>query len=149
MIRLLPFIVLFFFGSQLLLAQNEKLQLSIIISGENQQKMKGVTVKSSQNSAVTDENGIATLFLSEGKHSIKISHSNYQEKELDVNLNSSKTLNFQLQPIDKLEEIIIFSKEGKGLTTIDRKENGTLTTMKLHRSMEFLYRPFNATSTSK
>ena len=82
MIRLLPFIVLFFFGSQLLLAQNEKLQLSIIISGENQQKMKGVTVKSSQNSAVTDENGNATLFLSEGKHHIKIIHSNYQEKEV-------------------------------------------------------------------
>lgn len=124
MIRLLPFIVLFFFGSQLLLAQNEKLQLSIIISGENQQKMKGVTVKSSQNSAVTDENGNAILVLSEGKHHIKITHSNYQEKEFDVNLNSSKTLNFQLQPIDKLEEIVIFSKEGKGLTTktiIDRK----------------------------
>ena len=124
MIRLLTFIILFFFGSQLLLAQNEKLQLTISISGGNQQKLKGVTVKSSQNSAVTDENGNATLVLSEGKHHIKIIHSNYQEKELDVNLNSSKTLNFQLQPVDKLEEIVIFSKEGKGLTTktiIDRK----------------------------
>ena len=124
MIRLLTFTILFFFGSQLLLAQNEKLQLSISISGENQQKLKGVTVKSSQNSAVTDENGVATLVLSEGKHHLKIIHSNYQEKELDVNLNSSKTLNFQLQPVDKLEEIVIFSKEGKGLTTkttIDRK----------------------------
>ncbi|WP_435523129.1 TonB-dependent receptor plug domain-containing protein [Chryseobacterium indoltheticum] len=73
---------------------------------------------------VTDENGNATLVLSEGKHHIQIIHSNYQEKELDVNLNSSKTLNFQLQPVDKLEEIVIFSKEGKGLTTktiIDRK----------------------------
>lgn len=124
MIRLLTFIILFFFGSQLLLAQNEKLQLSISISGENQQKLKGVTVKSSQNSAVTDENGNAILVLSEGKHHIKIIHSNYQEKELDVTLNNSKTLNFQLQPVDKLEEIVIFSKEGKGLTTktiIDRK----------------------------
>lgn len=123
-IRLLTFIILFFSGSQLLLAQNEKLQLSISISGENQQKLKGVTVKSSQNSAVTDENGNAILVLSEGKYHIKITHSNYQEKEFDVNLNSSKTFNFQLQPVDKLEEIIIFSKEGKGLTTktiIDRK----------------------------
>ncbi|WP_233788885.1 carboxypeptidase-like regulatory domain-containing protein [Chryseobacterium scophthalmum] len=100
MIRLLTFILLFFFGSQLLLAQNEKLQLSISISGENQQKLKGVTVKSSQNSAVTDENGVATLVLSEGKHHLKITHSNYQEKELDVTLNNSKTLNFQLQPVD-------------------------------------------------
>jgi hypothetical protein len=106
------------------LAQNEKLQLIISISDENQQKLKGVTVKSSQNSAVTDENGNAILVLSEGKHHIKIIHTNYQEKELDVNLNSSKTLNFQLHPVDKLEEIVIFSKEGKGLTTktiIDRK----------------------------
>ncbi|WP_426475089.1 TonB-dependent receptor [Chryseobacterium balustinum] len=123
-IRLLTFIILFFSGFQLLLAQNEKLQLSISISDENQQKLKGVTVKSSQNSAVTDENGNAILVLSEGKHHIKIIHTNYQEKELDVNLNSSKTLNFQLHPVDKLEEIVIFSKEGKGLTTktiIDRK----------------------------
>lgn len=122
-IRLLSFLFIFF-CAQILFAQNDKLQLSITVSGENQQRLNGVSVKSSENSAVTDENGEAILFLSEGKHRIRISHSNYQEKEFDVNMNSSESLIFQLQSINKIEEVVVFSREGKGLTTksvIDRK----------------------------
>lgn len=117
MIRLLTFTLLFFFGSQLLLAQNERLKLTITVSGENQQNLKDVTIKSSENSTITDENGDAVLLLTEGKHRLTIYHSNYQEREIDINLKSSKTLNIQLQLINQLEELVMFSKESKGLTT--------------------------------
>lgn len=141
MIRLLTFVALFFFGSQFLFAQNERLQLSITISGENQQKLKDVSVKSSENASVTNENGNTILFLSEGKHHLKISHSNYQEKEMDITLNNSKSLNIQLQPINQLEELVMFSKEDKGLTTksvIDRKAMEHLQPSSLTDLMELL-----------
>jgi len=141
MIRLLTFVTLFFFGVQLLYAQNERLQLSLTISGENQQKLKNVSVKSSEQTTVTDDNGNAILTLSEGKHHLKISHSNYQEKEVDVTLNNSKSLNIQLQPINQLEELIMFSKEDKGLTTksvIDRKAMEHLQPSSLTDLMELL-----------
>ena len=124
MIRLLTFFLLSFFGSQLLLAQNEKLQLTLHISGENHEKLSNVTINSSGLSSITDKNGTAVLYLTEGKHHLKLIHSNYQEKELDVTLNSSETINIQLQPVNSLEELVMFSKESKGLTTksvIDRK----------------------------
>lgn len=141
MIRLLTFVTLFFFGTQLLYAQNERLQLSLTISGENQQKLKNVSVKSSEQTTVTDDNGNAILTLSEGKHHLKISHSNYQEKEVDVTLNNSKSLNIQLQPINQLEELVMFSKEDKGLTTksvIDRKAMEHLQPSSLTDLMELL-----------
>lgn len=141
MIRLLTFTILFLSGSQLLFSQNERLQLTLIVSGENQQKLKNVSVKSSENTSVTDENGNAILSLHEGKHHLKIIHSNYQEKEIDVNLKTSKTLTIQLQPVNQLEELVIFSKEDKGLTTktiIARKAMEHLQPSSLTDLMELL-----------
>jgi len=141
MIRLLTFVILFFFGSQLLFAQNERLQLSLTISGDNQQKLKNVSVKSSEQTTVTNENGNATLLLNKGKHHLKIYHPNYQEKEVDITLSSSTSLNFQLQPINQLEELVMFSKEDKGLTTksvIDRKAMEHLQPSSLTDLMELL-----------
>lgn len=112
------------FGTLVLFSQTEKIQLTIHASGENQHELGGVSVKSTGNSSVTNEKGDAILFLGRGRHHIILTHSNYQEKELDVNLDASKTLNIQLQAIDRLEEVVMFSKESTGLTTksvIDRK----------------------------
>lgn len=123
-LRILSFLFLMPFGTLLLFSQNEKIQLIIHTSGENQHELGGVSVKSTENSSVTNEKGDAVLFLSRGRHHIILTHSNYQEKELDVSLDVSKTMNIQLQAIDKLEEVVMFSKESTGLTTksvIDRK----------------------------
>lgn len=123
-LRILSFLFFMLFGSLLLFSQTEKIQLTIHTSGENQRELSGVSVKSTENSSVTNEKGDATLFLNRGRHHIILTHSNYQEKELDVNVDASKTLNIRLQAIDKLEEVVMFSKESTGLTTksvIDRK----------------------------
>lgn len=123
-IRFLTSIILFLSGSQLLLAQNEKLQLTVYITGKSGEKLSDVTVSSSETSLVTDRNGSAIVYLKAGKHHLQFSHPNYQEKESDIDLKTSTILTIQLQPVDKLEEVVMFSKEGKGLTTktvIDRK----------------------------
>ena len=62
--------------------------------------------------------------LSNGTYFLKISHKDYQEKELTVVLNHSKIIAVNLQPASKIEEVFIFSKESKGIVTksvIDRK----------------------------
>lgn len=123
-IRFLTSIILFLSGSQLLLSQNEKLQLTVYITGKSGEKLSDVTVSSSETSLVTDRNGSAIVYLKAGKHHLQFSHPNYQEKESDIDLKTSTILTIQLQPVDKLEEVVMFSKEGKGLTTktvIDRK----------------------------
>lgn len=141
MLRFLTFITFLFFGSQLLLAQNERLQLTLTFSGLNNTKVSGVVLKSSDKSVVSDENGNAVLGLSIGKHSLKITHPNFQEEEFHVQLNSSRQMNIQLRPINNVEEVIVFSKEGRGLTTktiIDRKAMEHLQPSSLTDLMELL-----------
>lgn len=141
MFRFLTFITLLFFGSQLLFAQNEKLRLTLTFSDLNNTKVSGVVLKSSDKSVVSDENGNAVLGLSIGKHSLKITHPNFQEEEFHVQLNSSRQMNIQLRPINNVEEVIVFSKEGKGLTTktiIDRKAMEHLQPSSLTDLMELL-----------
>jgi len=98
-------------------------------------------VNSSQNSAVSDKNGNAVLNLPTGKHHLKITHFNYQDEEIDVELDSSRKLNIKLRSINKVEEVVVFSKEGKGLTTktiIDRKAMEHLQPSSLTDLMELL-----------
>ncbi len=124
MIRFLTSIILFLSGYQLLLAQNDTLQLTVYVTGKSGEKLSDVTVNSTETSLVTDRNGRAVLYLKAGKHHLQFSHSSYQEKESDIDLKTSTTLTVQLQPVDKLEEVVMFSKESRGLTTktvIDRK----------------------------
>ncbi len=123
-IRILKLIFLFLFGTSLLFSQSKKVQLVISVSDEKQNQIGGVSVKGSENSAITNEKGDAVLFLDRGRYRLIFTHPNYQEKELDVNLTISRTLNVQLQSIDNIEEVVMFSKESTGLTTksvIDRK----------------------------
>ncbi|MDQ1097409.1 TonB-dependent receptor plug domain-containing protein [Chryseobacterium camelliae] len=124
MIRLLTLLILLLSSSQLLLAQSDPLELIVYTTGKAGEKTSGVTVNSAEHSAITDKNGRAVLYLKAGRHHLQLSHSGYQEKESDIELKTSTTLTIQLQPVDKLEEVVMFSKEGKGLTTktvIDRK----------------------------
>ena len=123
-IKLFLIIIASFLGLQFSFAQNETYTLKVHVSSENKQSLSNAIIKYSQNSTKTDKNGNATLQLPKARYSLKISHSSYQEKEIEVNLTQSRDLQITLKAINTLEELVMFSKEGKGLTTksvIDRK----------------------------
>lgn len=124
MTRSLLFIFFFIFCTQFVQAQTEKSQLNITVFDENNKELGGASVTINQNSLVTDKNGHTDISIPNGKYHVKVLHPNFQEKELNIVLTSSQNITIQLQPINKLEEVVIFSKEGKGLTTksvIDRQ----------------------------
>lgn len=117
MIRFLSFAFFLIFSTQFIYAQNEKSQLNITILKENNKELEGASITIDKTSVITDYNGNATVSLLKGKYRLRINHPNYQEKELDVTIASQQNLTIQLQPINKLEEVVVFSKESKGLTT--------------------------------
>lgn len=124
MIRFLSFAFFFIFCTQFVYAQDEKSQLNITVFNEKNQEIPGASIIVDHLSASTDQNGSATVLLSAGKHYVKVVYPNYQEKELNITVNGGQNLTIQLQPVNKLEEIVVFSKESKGLTTksiIDRQ----------------------------
>lgn len=124
MMRFLSFVFFFIFSTHFIYAQEGRSQLNITVYNENNKELEGATITVDQSSVTTDNNGNANISLLNGKHHIKIIHPNFQEKELNITLASQQNLTINLQPIDKLEEVVVFSKEGKGLTTksvIDRK----------------------------
>ncbi|MDH6250843.1 ferric enterobactin receptor [Chryseobacterium sp. H1D6B] len=117
MIRFLSLVIFSIFSMQLIEAQ-EKSQLNISVYNENNTGLEGASISIDQaSSIITNSDGKVIISLLQGKHHLKITHPNYQEKEINLHLSTDKDLSFQLQPVDKLEEIVIFSKEGKGLTT--------------------------------
>lgn len=117
MIRFLSFVFFFIFCIQTIYAQDGKLQLNITIYNEKNTGLEGASIIIGQSSTSTDSNGKASISLPKGKHQLKITHLSYEEKEVNLNLSENKDLSFRLQPENKLEEVVIFSKEGKGLTT--------------------------------
>lgn len=122
--RSLLFVFFFIFSIQLIQAQNEKSQLNITVFDENNKELEGASVTISQISLITDKNGHTALYLPNGKYHLKVLHPNFQEKELNIHLTSPHTIVIKLLPINKLEEVVVFSKESKGLTTksvIDRQ----------------------------
>lgn len=126
MIKYLSIAIILLGGTQLVYAQENQSQLNLTIQDENKKALKGATIIVDNSTLTTDNNGNITLSLSlgTGKHHIRIIHPNYQEKEINFSSSDQKTFTFQLQPVNKLEEVVIFSKEGKGLTTksvIDRE----------------------------
>ncbi|KAA0130460.1 TonB-dependent receptor plug domain-containing protein [Chryseobacterium sp. SN22] len=113
-------------GTTWLHAQENNPQLNINVQDENHRALKGATVIIENSTAITDNNGNATFSLQErsGKYYVKIIHPDYQEKETDISSSLQKNISFHLQPADKLEEVVVFSRESKGLTTksvIDRQ----------------------------
>ncbi|SFN14727.1 TonB-dependent Receptor Plug Domain [Chryseobacterium oleae] len=124
MIRFLYFVVLFFFSTQLFYAQEEKSPVSIKVLNEDHKELSGVSVVIGQISASTDQEGNTSIPLSKGKHILKISYPEYEDKELTINVTATQYITINLKPVNKLEEVVIFSKESKGLTTksvIDRQ----------------------------
>ncbi|AZA51995.1 carboxypeptidase regulatory-like domain-containing protein [Chryseobacterium sp. G0201] len=124
MMRFLSFVFFFIFSTHFIYAQEGRSQLNITVYTENNKELEGASIAVDQSSVTTDNNGNANISLLNGKYRVKIIHPNFQEKELNITLASQQNLTINLQPIDKLEEVIVFSKEGKGLTTksvIDRK----------------------------
>lgn len=124
MTRSLLFVFLFIFSVQFVQAQNEKSQLNVTIFDENNKELKGASVTINQTSLTTDKNGNTDISIPNGKYHLKVNHPNFQEKELNISLTSAQSITIKLQPINKLEEVVIFSKESKGLTTksvIDRQ----------------------------
>lgn len=125
MIRYLSVSILLLGGAQLLYAQEKLPPLNINVQDEKKNALKGATVIIGNSVSTTDGEGHAILSLPEsvGKRYIKILHPDYQEKEIHIS-SEQKNITLQLQPVDKLEEVVVFSKEGKGLTTksvIDRQ----------------------------
>ncbi|AZA77842.1 TonB-dependent receptor [Chryseobacterium sp. G0186] len=124
MTRSLFFVFFFIFSIQFIQAQDEKSPLNITVFDENNKELGGASVIINQTSLTTDKNGNTGISISNGKYHVKILHPGYQEKELNISLSSPQNITIKLQPINKLEEIVIFSKESKGLTTksvIDRQ----------------------------
>lgn len=124
MTRSLLFVFFFIFSLQFVKAQNENSQLQITVFDENNKELKGASVTINQTSLTTDKNGNTSITISNGKYHIKITHPEFQEKELNITHASPQNITIKLLPINKLEEVVVFSKEGKGLTTksvIDRQ----------------------------
>ncbi|MCW3160029.1 TonB-dependent receptor [Chryseobacterium oryctis] len=122
--RFLPFVFFFILSTQVIYAQDEKSLLNVTVYNQNNQELGGTSIIINQISATTDNKGTATLSVSKGKHTLKAIHPNYQEKEIRVTIDGQQNITIQLQPINRLEEVVVFSKEGKGLTTkstIDRQ----------------------------
>ncbi|WP_292009781.1 TonB-dependent receptor plug domain-containing protein [Chryseobacterium sp.] len=118
MIRFLSFVFFFLFSTQLIYAQDERIQLNITVHNENNVGLKGASViVDGSDPSITNSNGVTSFSVTKGKHSIKIIHSQYQEKELHINLSSSRNISLQLQSENKLEEVVITAREGKGLTS--------------------------------
>ncbi|MDR2234916.1 MAG: TonB-dependent receptor plug domain-containing protein [Chryseobacterium sp.] len=115
--RFLPFAFFLMLGSPLVYAQTEKQQLNITVFNENNKELDGASVTIDGISVKTDKNGTVSVPVSGGKHHIRIIHSDYQEKELSVTSTAGQNISIQLLPVNKLEEVVVFSKEGKGLTT--------------------------------
>jgi len=71
-----------------------------------------------------DADGNAVLTLSKGKHILNISKDQYDEKEFYIIVENQETHIVKLKKEIKIPEVIITSKEGKGLTSksvIDRQ----------------------------
>lgn len=117
MIRFFSAIGFFFLGTQLIDAQEKKSQISISIFNENNEKVEGTIISTNNSAAKTNTEGIAVFNISEGKHILKISHPSYQEKELKIDVSGPEALEIKLQQVNRLDEVVIFSKESKGLTT--------------------------------
>lgn len=115
--KLLPFAFFFMLSTPLIYAQSEKQQLIITVFNENNKELNGASVTVDGISATTDKNGTASVSVSGGKHHIRIIHSDYQEKEISISAISGQHITVKLLPVNKLEEVVVFSKEGKGLTT--------------------------------
>lgn len=124
MTRFLYFAFLLLFSTQSLYAQDEKSSVSIKVLNESNKELSGVSVSIDESTVTTDKEGNTNIPLSKGKHTIKISYPEYEDKELTVNITSPQSITINLKPVNKLEEVVIFSKESKGLTTksiIDRQ----------------------------
>ncbi|MGE8434383.1 TonB-dependent receptor [Chryseobacterium joostei] len=124
MTRSLFLVFFFIFSIQRIHAQDEKSQLNITVFDENNKELGGASVTINQTSLTTDKNGTTGISISNGKYLVKVLHPSYQEKELSISHSSPQNITIKLQPINKLEEIVVFSKESKGLTTksvIDRQ----------------------------
>lgn len=117
MIRSLSFIFFFIFSIPFFYAQDDHSQLNITVLNENNKELRGASITIDQLSLTTDKNGTANISISKGKHLLTILYPEYQEKELNITISSPKNITIQLQPINKLEEVVVFSKESKGLTT--------------------------------
>ncbi|MBP2619421.1 TonB-dependent receptor plug domain-containing protein [Chryseobacterium jejuense] len=115
--RSLLFVFFFIFSVQMVQAQNEKSQLNITVFDENNKELEGASVTINQTSLTTDKNGHTDISIPNGKYHVKVVHPDFQEKELNISLTSLQHITIKLQPINKLEEVIVFSKESKGLTT--------------------------------
>ncbi len=125
MIRFLSFVFFFILSTPLIYAQNEKQQLKITIFNESNQELSAASISIDGTSVTTDKNGTASVSVSsKDKLHIKINHPDYQEKEIILSAPFQTNLTIQLLPVNKLEEVVLFSKESKGLTTksiIDRQ----------------------------
>lgn len=124
MVKLLWSFLLFFLGTLSIYAQDRYSQLKIYITAEKSQPKAGVSVVLNQSVFLSDDHGAVLLTLKNGSYFLKISHENYQDKDITVSLTHSKVISVNLQPANNIEEVFIFSKESKGLVTksvIDRK----------------------------
>ncbi|PQA95682.1 hypothetical protein B0A69_04720 [Chryseobacterium shigense] len=124
MIRFLSFAFFFIFCTQFVHAQDEKSQLNIRVFNEQNKELAEAIITINQISKTTGKEGSTIFTLPNGKYNLKVTHPHYQEKELSLTLSGGQNLTIQLQPVNKLEEVVLFSKESKGLTTksvIDRQ----------------------------
>lgn len=59
----------------------------------------------------SNQYGFYSVTLERGNYTISVSHISYQSKEIDVNLESNKSYNFELIPrTSSINEVVVFSK---------------------------------------
>jgi ferric enterobactin receptor len=99
-------------------AQSDNFPITIQILNDSKSPLAGVSIKQDQEKkTLTNADGVTTLFLPKGKHNLIVSLENYEEKELQINVESQQTQTVELHKETKIAEVIITAKEGKGLTS--------------------------------
>ncbi|WP_124639917.1 TonB-dependent receptor [Amniculibacterium aquaticum] len=107
-------------GLGIVSAQNHNVSLDIVVSGASKSKwISGATVKIiGQKSITTNQNGEAKLKLDQDKtYTLVVSHPHFQDKVIKILPNHQQKINIVLQAENKIQEVIVTAKEGKGLTS--------------------------------
>lgn len=119
------FLLFFSFGYINIQAQIEYVPVTVQVLNDLKQPLPNATVRQSQEKkSVTNPEGIAVLLLPKGKQVLLITLNNYEEKELHLHVENSQTHIVELKKENKIPEVVITAKEGKGLTSksvIDRQ----------------------------
>ncbi|MFV0398330.1 MAG: TonB-dependent receptor [Bacteroidales bacterium] len=105
--------LLFLFSATLVIAQSKYTISGTVKDKSSGETLIGANVVVQDNpsmGAITNEYGFYSLSIPQGKHTLCISYIGYEQKSIQVELNSSITINIDLADGISLSEVVVTSK---------------------------------------